>query len=148
MAARSKALEDLPCVCSQLRRTARLVSGLYDEALGPAGVTVTQYALLARIGRADGLSRTALAAQLGMDRTTLTRNLLPLERDKLVTNQAGEDRREKLLHLSPAGRTKVAAARPHWLAAQRRVLDYMGLDRLEDLRKLLVQTEGVVAAGA
>src|SRR4051812_31437692 len=92
-----------PCICSQLRRTARMISSLYDRELAASGISVTQYALLARIGRADGLSRTTLAAQLGMDRTTLTRNLGPLERAGLVTSKSGEDRREKLLQLTSAG---------------------------------------------
>lgn len=147
MAAEPSGLADLPCVCSQLRRTSRLVSVLYDSTLEPAGVTVTQYAVLARIGRVDGFSRTALAAQLGMDRTTLTRNLLPLERAGLVTSKPGEDRREKLLHLTPAGKKKVTAARPYWVSAQRKILNHMGLERLRELRKLLAQTEGVRALG-
>lgn len=87
-------VKEEPCVCTQLRRTARLISLVYDEALAPAGVTVTQYALLARIGRTAGLSRTALAAQLGMERTTLTRNLGPLERAGFVISKPAEDRRE------------------------------------------------------
>lgn len=138
-------VESLPCVCSQLRRTARLVSVFYDKALANTGLTVTQYALLARIGRSDGLSRTMLAAQLGMDRTTLTRNLLPLERQGLVANKAGEDRREKTLHLSAAGKKKAAAARPHWLAAQRDMLEHMGEGKLQSLRRLLAQTESILA---
>lgn len=144
---------ELPCVCSQLRRTSRLVSVFYDTALAEAGVTVTQYAILARIGRAKGeigangltgLSRTALAAQLGMDRTTLTRNLLPLERQGLITNKPGEDRREKLLHLTAAGKKKITTARPHWLAAQREILARMGPSRLNTLRDLLQATEAAL----
>ena len=107
MALELAGLDELPCVCSQLRRTARLVSVLYDGALEPAGVTVTQYALLARIGRADGLSRTVLAAQVGMDRTTLTRNLVPLERKGLVASKPSKDRRAKMLHLTANGKKKV-----------------------------------------
>lgn len=145
MAVRIKDVETLPCVCSQLRRTARLVSVFYDEALAPAGVTVTQYALLARIGRADGLSRTALAAQLGMDRTTLTRNLIPLEREAFILSRPGGDRREKLLYLTPAGRKRAAAARPLWLSAQRRMVQRLGLDHLGALQELLGATEGVLA---
>jgi DNA-binding MarR family transcriptional regulator len=57
-----------------MRRATRAVSGLYDEFLAASGITVTQYALLVRIGRADGVSRTALADRLGMEPTTLTRN--------------------------------------------------------------------------
>ena len=144
MAVRMEELDALPCVCTQLRRASRLVSVFYDASLGPAGVTVTQYALLARIGRADGMSLTVLAAGLGMDRTTLTRNLRSLERNGLVTSEAGADRRERLLHLTAAGKKKVAAALPYWLAAQRDFWERMGAERLRELRELLAQTEGVL----
>lgn len=144
MSAEPMELANLPCVCSQLRRTSRLVSVFYDAALAPAGVTVTQYALLARIGRVDGMSLTVLSAQLGMDRTTLTRNLGPLEREGLVTSQPGKDRRERLLHVTPAGKRKAAAARPLWLSAQSEFLNSMGPSRLRELRELLAQTESVL----
>jgi len=134
-----------PCLCSQLRRTARLISVLYDDALTPAGISVTQYALLARVGRADGLSRTALAAQLGMDRTTLTRNLAPLERTRLVVNKPGDDRREKLLYLTAEGRKQAAAAKPGWQKAQQRMLRHLGRNRWHQLRELLLYADQIAA---
>lgn len=143
MAAKPKGLDELPCVCSQLRRASRLVSVFYDTALAAAGVTVTQYALLARIGRVDGMSLSVLSAQLGMDRTTLTRNLAPLERDGFITSKPGEDRRERLLHLTAAGKKKAAAARPLWLSAQREFLEQLGAERLGELRELLAAAENV-----
>ena len=133
-----------PCVCTQLRRASRLVSTFYDEALASSGITVTQYALLARIGRTDGLTRTALAAQLGMERTTLTRNLGPLERAGLVVSATGEDRREKLLRLTPAGRKQVARSHPRWAKAQERMLNHLSLDRWHQLRELLLLSEEIL----
>ena len=143
-----KNAEEEPCVCSQLRRTARLVSLVYDEALAPAGLSVTQYALLARIGRTQGLSRTALAAQLGMERTTLTRNLSPLERAGLVISKPAEDRREKILQLTALGRKQAAAAKPRWLAAQERMLRHLGKKRWHALRDLLSASEQVLSLPA
>jgi DNA-binding MarR family transcriptional regulator len=96
-----------PCVCSQIRRTARRVSSLYDRLLASAGLTITQHALLANIARAGKMGRSALAVPLGMDRTTLTRNLKPLEAAKLVLPAESEDRRERLLRLSPEGSRKL-----------------------------------------
>src|SRR5438270_611200 len=96
-----------PCACSQLRRTSRAVSTLYDQFLASAGLTVTQYAILVNIARAGTIHRTQLAAQLGMERTTLTRNLQPLERDGLVTQKPGKDRRELMLSLTAAGRRRL-----------------------------------------
>ena len=69
-----------PCVCSQVRRLARKFSSLYDTLLSPEDLTITQYSLLANIERAGQLSHLVLAGKVGMDRTTLTRNLRPLTR--------------------------------------------------------------------
>ena len=64
-----------PCICSQVRKLARKLSSLYDTVLAPEKLTVTQYSLLANIARAGQLRHTALAENVGMERTTLTRNL-------------------------------------------------------------------------
>ena len=139
----SKLIEG-PCICGRLRRTARIVSAFYDEVLAPSGLTVTQYALLARIGRTRTLSRTELAAQMGMERTTLTRNLAPLERDGFVANVTGDDRREKLLSLTESGRQQVEFTYPQWLEAQRRMVHHLGKRRWKQLHALLEQSEGIL----
>lgn len=126
-----------PCACSQLRRTARAVSGLYDEFLAAAGLTVTQYAVLVAIARAGALQRTGLARQLGMERTTLTRNLRPLEREGLIAEQASEDRREHMVSLSKAGRKRLEAGFRAWTKAQQAFLDGFGQGRFEEMGKLL-----------
>jgi len=121
------------------------VSALYDEFLAPAGITVTQYAILVNIARQEnGISRTALAALLGMDRTTLTRNLGPLERAKLVGGKVdAADRRASILRLTAAGLRKVEAAFDLWAEVQRRFGDALGSSNGEQLRELL---RGAVAA--
>lgn len=129
-----------PCACSQIRKTARAVSTLYDGFLAPAGVTVTQYAILVNIARRkdEGISRTALAAHLGMDRTTLTRNLRPLERDKLVEPMPSEeDRRTSPLRLTSAGTKRLAKAYRQWEQVQARFQQNFGVTRLNELRSLL-----------
>jgi DNA-binding MarR family transcriptional regulator len=135
-----------PCACSQLRRTARRVSSLYDEALEACGLTVTQYAILANVGRAQEVSRTVLAAQLGMDRTTLTRNLQPLEKAKLVIAAASADRRERLLCLSAEGRRKLRQSYGLWEKTQQRFAEKLGADALEQLRSALQAAETAAEA--
>ncbi len=130
-----------PCICSQLRRTARKVTSLYDQALAVTGLTVTQYALLVNIGRAGEIGRSALAAQLGMDRTTLTRNLKPLERDRLITTAESEDRRERLLCLSSEGRRKLRQSYPYWEKAQKEFASQIGSGALQALRNDLEAAE-------
>jgi len=125
------------CACLQFRSTSRAVTALYDDFLSSAGLTVTQYALLVSIARAQGISRTVLAANLGMDRTTLTRNLRPLERDGFVIQKSGADLRERILRLSASGRKRLDRSFPHWEAAQRTFLAEFGQDRFDILRSLL-----------
>jgi len=136
-----------PCACSELRRATRRVSAFYDSALRAAGLTVTQHSLLVNIARAGEISRTGLAARVGMDRTTLTRNLLPLERAKLVEPApASTDRRERLLRLSTAGRRKLRASYPLWEKAQQGFAEEFGPERLEKLRRLLEQAQAAASA--
>jgi hypothetical protein len=78
-----------PCACAQVRRLARKLSSLYDNLLSPEALTITQYSLLVNIERAGQLSHAALAEKVGMDRTTLTRNLRPLTRTKWVAAAIG-----------------------------------------------------------
>jgi DNA-binding MarR family transcriptional regulator len=129
------------CACTQVRRTARKVSLFYDAVLSAAGLSVTQYALLVNIARAGELSRTALALKLGMERTTLTRNLRRLELEKLVTTLTGKDRREQLIRLSAAGRKKLKAALPLWEKAQQTFISHIGPDALRELRAMLTAAE-------
>jgi DNA-binding MarR family transcriptional regulator len=128
------------CACSQLRRTSRAISGLYDQFLEPAGITVTQYAILVNIARhEDGIARTSLATLLGMDRTTLTRNLRPLERAKLVGSKTDPaDRRSSILRLTPTGTRKLDRAFALWADVQQKFTESFGPTKVDELRDLLV----------
>jgi DNA-binding MarR family transcriptional regulator len=130
-----------PCACTQLRRAARKVSALFDYALQPAGLTVTQYALLVNIARGKAVSRTALAAKLGMERTTLTRNLIPLEKADLLVFEAGADRREHLLRLSRKGMRKLRHSYGLWAGAQKRFAECIGAAELSQFRTALTSAE-------
>jgi DNA-binding MarR family transcriptional regulator len=130
-----------PCVCSQLRRTARKVSVLYDRSLAAAGLTVTQHALLVNIARAGKISRSALAVQLGMDRTTLTRDLKPLEKASLVAAAKSSDGRERLLRLSPEGHRRLQQSYQRWEETQKEFTAKIGQTGLKDLRNSLSALE-------
>ena len=142
--AESPQLEDPSgCLCSSLRRTTRAITQIYDEALGPLGLTTSQFCVLAMIETSAPVTVQQLAALLGMDRTTLTRVLGPLSREKLARSAAGEDRRERRVELTPMGSGRLKAARPHWLKAQRQVTKALGagrssslLSELEDVRTI------------
>ena len=135
-----------PCSCSQLRRTARKVSALYDAALSPCGLTVTQHAILVNIGRAGSISRTALASRLGMDRTTLTRNLRPLEAKEFVVPAESVDRRERLLILSAEGCRRLRQSYDLWEKAQLTFAEQLTFSATQHLHATLKGAEGAAEA--
>src|SRR6266481_8550808 len=133
-----------PCACSQVRRLARKLSSLYDTLLSPEDLTITQYSLLVNIERAGQLSHAALAEKVGMDRTTLTRNLRPLTRAKWVAAATGKDHRQHLLQLTAGGRRKLVRSLPLWEEAQRQFLSQIGTESLQELRALLASSESAI----
>lgn len=133
--------EDGPCACSQLRRAARKVTAIYDHALQPAGISITQHALLVNVARAGEISRTALAVRLGMDRTTLTRNLMPLEKLGFLIPAKSDDRRQRLIQLSAKGLRKVHQSFELWRAAQRSFTSKIGEAKLKQFREALRTAE-------
>jgi len=128
---------DTPCYCAALRAAARKSTALYDEALAPAGIGIAQFSLMQRIRRAGAavpLSDLARLAEL--DRSTVGRNVKVLERMGLVTEVAGEDRRETAVALTEAGRAAIRRAWPLWQEAQRRVEAALGESAAGSLRTL------------
>jgi DNA-binding MarR family transcriptional regulator len=118
---------------------------MFERALKPAAIQPTQFTLLAMLaGKSTdtGIPTTALANHLGLDRTTLTRNLTLTEQKKWTSTEPSEDRRERLIKLTPAGRAKLHEAMPYWQAAQANVVDVLGK---EGLTELLALTECINA---
>lgn len=111
------------CLSLNLRRAARLVSRRYDEALRPLGITVGQFSILSALLGRKTMTMTKLAEVLGMDRTTLTRNLRPLrERDFLQAIDDPDDRRSHTIALTPAGESLMTEAIPVWEKVQKQNL--------------------------
>jgi DNA-binding MarR family transcriptional regulator len=126
------------CNCLALRQAARHVSQFYDQFLSASGLRATQYSILARLQRKGPMSINALAAELVMDRTTLGRNILPLQRDGLISVRPGRiDRRSKELQLTKAGVARFRAASEGWRQAQGRFEAAFGRKRAKELRALL-----------
>jgi len=122
------------CTCFRVRRASRRLTQLYDHLLAPAGLSLNQYSILRRAER-EPRTLGALAEELGMDRTTLTRNLSPLVDGGLLESRRGDDARQRVISITAAGKRTLAAARPRWQQAQA-VVDGMlgeaGLARLHD----------------
>jgi DNA-binding MarR family transcriptional regulator len=129
-------LED--CNCSAARAAARHVTQYYDQFLAPTGLRISQFGILSRLKRMGPLTISELAEKMAMDRTTLGRNILPLERDGLVSiGAAASDRRAKEIRLSTAGNKRLEAARGGWLKAQAQFETSFGPSHAADLRALL-----------
>jgi DNA-binding MarR family transcriptional regulator len=126
------------CNCLAIRQAARHVSQFYDHLFAPTGLRATQFAILSRLRRDGPMTINALAAALVMDRTTLGRNILPLQRDGLIEIVASPtDRRRRQLCLSAAGADKLALAIERWRVAQTRFDTVFGGERAAALRDLL-----------
>jgi len=115
------------CLSLNLKRAARLVSRRYDEALRPLGLTAGQFSIMTVLLDSEAMSITAVAEVLGMDRTTLTRNLRPLRKRHLIESvEDPEDRRSHGIVLTKSGASLLEAAIPLWEKAQKENLKRLG----------------------
>jgi DNA-binding MarR family transcriptional regulator len=126
------------CNCLAIRKAARHVTQFYDRRLAPTGLTTPQFSILARLRRRGPSTINELAEELVMDRTTLGRNLRPLERDGLLAIAADPaDRRRRALAVTPEGEARLGQAAPLWAAAQRDFADRFGQEAAVALRTTL-----------
>jgi DNA-binding MarR family transcriptional regulator len=121
------------CVCFNLRRATRAVTQLYDDALRPSGLRITQFSLLVILQTNGSVSISELAVHSGTDRTTLTRNASLLEAEGLVKIESGADARVRLLSLTAAGSRALEDAYPRWAAVQDALSKQIGSDVLARL---------------
>jgi DNA-binding MarR family transcriptional regulator len=121
------------CAGFNLRRATRAISRLYDEILRPSGLQGTQYSLLVTIAVAGPAPINQIADLQVMDRTTLTRNLKPLEKKGLIEITPGEDQRTRLVALTDLGQETLAQMFPLWQQAHNRVTEMLGTDRFNSL---------------
>jgi DNA-binding MarR family transcriptional regulator len=133
---RTEILPDIECACATARRAARLVTQLYDEEFR-GHLEAAQFALLTAIERQPAWNQSMLANALGLDKTTLSRNLSVLERRGWIERQAGTDQRERGFRLTPAGRGLLKTARPAWKRAQARLRSAMDGEQWEQMWQAL-----------
>lgn len=116
------------CACRKMREASRKITRMYDEFLRPAGIKTTQFTMLAVVARMDAATLTELAKILGLDRTTLSRNLRPLERDGLIEVSAEGYRRARLVNITNEGIAAMEKALPLWRSAQKSLKRRLGDD--------------------
>ncbi len=127
------------CLCLHAQRAARKLARRFDDALRPVGLTSGQFSLLNSLNRPEPAGMGAVASLLGLDRTTLTAALKPLERRGLVQICVDpRDRRGRLMTLTPAGQALLTAATPLW-ASEHALLPGLLVEReVDSLRRDLL----------
>ena len=128
---------DIPCHCANLRHATRMVTQLYDRVLAPSGLKGTQYSLLRFVEQLEPVNMTELAKHMSLDRTTLVRNVKPLEAQGLIASASGSDLRTHELRLTERGREVLRDATVKWREAQENLETYLGRPQLETFRDLL-----------
>jgi DNA-binding MarR family transcriptional regulator len=135
------AMDQVTCLCTNLRRAALRLTSRYDQALAPHRLTVTQYSLLAAVERHRAPNLTELAVATGLDRSTLGRNVKGLEALALVRPTPTDDGRDRVVSLTRSGGARLRAARASWRRLQATLEAELG----EDAARLVALTRRVAA---
>ena len=134
-----------PCYCTNMRRCANSVSELYDNALRPASITVAQFYILINISRLAPVDTSRLSSHVGLDRSTLVRNLRLLQNNNWVTDFSTEKKHQ--FGLTETGQQVLERARPLWKNAQEKFTNYMGPEDAEMLLQLLQKAQNIKYEG-
>jgi DNA-binding MarR family transcriptional regulator len=128
------------CFCLASRQAARKITRLYDGFMQKSGMRSTQFTILSQLMLRGELSIGKLASLLGMERTTLTRNLTPLEQRKWISIKAGDDPRARMLGITAPGRAAVRRGFPFWTQAQAEAGKLLGADGQSALKVLAARS--------
>ena len=121
------------CTCFNLRKAARLVTQRFDLTLRSCGVNANQLSVLVGACDEEGILLTRMAKNLGMERTTLSRNLSLLEHRGMLSIEVGADKRERRIGITGKGRALLEEAFPLWEKAQNEVVELLGKEKWETL---------------
>jgi DNA-binding MarR family transcriptional regulator len=135
--------EPAVCNCLNMRRASKAVTEVYDKFLLPSGLKISQFSLLKHIKGLGPVSVSDLAVEIRLDRTTLVRNLKPLEGLGLVTDNAIKGTRNRQLKLTDKGNESLEKAEQLWLEAQNFMEQYLGKNDLNTLTGLLSKIEAL-----
>ncbi|MGD2271069.1 MAG: MarR family winged helix-turn-helix transcriptional regulator [Desulfobacterales bacterium] len=132
------------CAVFNLRKASRALTQLYEAALRPSGLRVTQFTLMVALHLLGAITISRLADTMVMDRTTLTRNLKILEKRGIIKIKQGQDRRERVVVLTEPGKASLEKALPLWDKAQREIVDALGHRRFGEMLANLMATVSLV----
>ncbi|APC39415.1 MarR family winged helix-turn-helix transcriptional regulator [Clostridium estertheticum] len=132
------------CNCINLRRASLSITEVYDEMLAPSGLKISQYLLISNIKRLGPISVSNIALEIRLDRTTIVRNLKPLEARGLIIDIATKGARNRQLKLTDKGSEILEVALPLWVEAQNYIKQYLGEEDINTLTRLLAKIEALV----
>jgi DNA-binding MarR family transcriptional regulator len=127
---------ELDCACLAIRQAARMVTQFYGAELH-GRLEIPQFGLLSVLDRRPGCNQSALARELNLDKTTLSRNLKLMEKNGWIEHAESDDRREHGFHLTAEGKKLLRTARPGWKRAQERFRAALGSTRWDTMWGLL-----------
>ena len=145
--ARSEIAKCMDCACFNLRKAARAITHLYDETLRPTGLRATQFTLLVATSMLEQITVTRLAKIGVMDRTTLTRNLKPLEKKGFIKVTPGKDQRTRVVIITAEGQKALLKALPLWKKAQAQVIKELGQKRWNSMQADLGEVVSLASKG-
>lgn len=134
------------CCCFSMRKVSRAVTQHFDRNLEKIGIRATQFTLLAALASTKASTLTQIAESLVMDRTTLTRNLKPLEKMGFITTVTPVDKRSKAYALTEQGRSILERATPLWRESQDSIVNALTSDRYHAMQAELNQMLNVTSA--
>lgn len=134
------------CLCIDLRTAAQQLTQVYDDAMAPSGITVTQFSQLHLISKLAGPTLKELAAASQLERSTLGRNIRVLEKQDLVQMKVGQDARTRTIHLTRKGKAAFKRAVPLWKKVQSELLKRIGTSGRNQLDGMLDTLTAPVAA--
>lgn len=126
----------LPCLCANVRRASRVLSQIYDDAMRPLGLRMTQASILQALSLTGEKLQGELAELLALDSTTLTRSVGILRKRGWIKARKGQDQRERWLSLSRSGAAELARIQPAWRAVQEQVRSKLGEESWRQLVRL------------
>lgn len=132
------------CACFNFRKASRVVTQHFDDVLKPSRMLITQFTILVAVAKIEAATINELAEILMMDRTTLTRNLKPLEREGWIKSEPGRDKRTRIISLTADGEMALTRALPLWQQAQGQVIEALGEQKWGALLSQLVEATTLI----
>lgn len=133
-----------PCNCLNIRRASQALTEVYNEFISPSNLKLGQFSLLKHINQLGPVSVSDLASAIRLDRTTLVRNLKPLEQSGFIEDMSTEGTRNRQLKLTDKGIETYKYAEELWEKAQNFLEEYLGKDNIDVFTTLLSKIEALV----